>query len=116
MQSEVFFKNLQKFNSKYSKAINILAQKRFDNAGSKFIDIMGIKTAYIDAVTNFANNPTKFFEHNLEYASKVSGLMFHFMDKISGEELENLYDADTRDRRFKEKSWQESIYFNFIKQ
>ncbi|MDX1916714.1 MAG: class I poly(R)-hydroxyalkanoic acid synthase [Rickettsiaceae bacterium] len=116
MQSEVFFKNLQEFNAKYSKALEILVKKRFDQSSNQLIDLIGVKEAYIKAVTDFTNNPAKFFEHNLEYASKVSKLMFNVMDKISGEEVENLYRGDPKDRRFKGKSWEESLYFNFIKQ
>ncbi|MDX1924357.1 MAG: class I poly(R)-hydroxyalkanoic acid synthase [Rickettsiaceae bacterium] len=116
MQSDTFFNNLQEFNNKYIEALNLLNKKKFDQSASQFIDMMGIKNAYIDAVTNFANNPAKFFEHNLEYASKISGLMFHFMEKISGHEMDNLYEPDARDKRFKQKAWQDSMYFNFVKQ
>ncbi len=116
MQSDEFFKNLQKFNIKYTQVVELLLQKRFDNSANNFIDMMGIKVAYLNAVTNFANNPAKFFEHNIEYAAKLSALMFNLMDKIHNEDVQNLYDANIRDKRFKHKSWEESMYFNFIKQ
>lgn len=116
MEHENFFENLQEFNSKYSEVLNLLIKKKFDNASNPFIDVLGVQKAYIDAVSDFTNNPSKFFQHNMEYASKVSNLMFHFMDKMNDEEKPPLYESSPRDRRFKDKAWKDSIYFNFVKQ
>lgn len=111
MKGEDFFNNIQEFNNKYIEAMNLLAQKKLDT--SPFIDMEGMQQAYVEAVTNFTNNPAKFFQHNLEYASKISGLMFNVMDKMSGAEAPSLYQEPKRDRRFKDQAWKESMYFNF---
>ena len=116
MDSKDFFENLQEFNSRFVEAVQIMTQKKIDPTMNPFMDVLGIHQAYLEAVTDFTNNPSKFLEHNLELASKVSNLMFHFMDKISGNNPEPLYESPRRDRRFKDKTWEESLYFNFVKQ
>ncbi|MDX2050413.1 MAG: alpha/beta fold hydrolase [Rickettsiaceae bacterium] len=117
MEGKIFFQNIQELNDKYIEALHLIHQKKFDVNARNYIDILGIKEAYIDAVTDFANNPYKFFEHNLEYASKISKLMFHFLEKMSGNtHLHELRDVDSKDKRFKQPLWKESLYFNFIKQ
>ncbi len=116
MDSEDFIANLQEFNSKYVEAMKLLVEKKFDTIANPLVDMSSIQKIYIDAVTDFTNNPAKFFKHSMEYASKVSNLMFHFMDKVNGNNGFELYEAPTRDKRFKNKAWQESIYFNFVKQ
>ncbi len=116
MNSDDFIANLQEFNSKYIEAMKLLGEKKFDTTQNPLIDMSSIKKVYIEAVTDFTNNPAKFFKHNMEYASKVSNLMFHFMDRMNGKKNSELYEVANRDKRFKNKAWQESLYFNFVKQ
>jgi polyhydroxyalkanoate synthase len=116
MEGEDFLKNMQEFNSKYLQAVNILMQKKMENHTNPFMDFGVVQKAFLDAVGDFATHPAKFFEHNLEYAARVSNLMFHFMDRMNGTKNEPLYEVSVRDRRFKDKAWQESLYFNFVKQ
>ena len=116
MNSSDFFANLQEFNNKYAETLQLLSQKKLDFTSNPLIDMSAIQKIYIEAVTDFTNNPGKFFEHNLEYASKVSNLMFHFMDKMNGAETKSIYNTSPRDKRFKDEAWQNSLYFNFVKQ
>jgi len=116
MNSDDFFSNLQDFNTKYVEALNLMMKKHSSQNMNPFMDIMGVQKAYIDAITDFSNNPANFFQHNLDYAAKVSNLMFHFMGRMNGEVTEELYTTPKRDRRFKDKTWEESMYFNFVKQ
>lgn len=116
MDGETFFANLQEFNNKYMEALQLLSNKKVDFLSNPLIDMDNIQKVYIEAVTDFTNNPIKFFEHNLNYASKVANLMFHFMDKMSGAEITPIYEAKNRDRRFKDNAWQSNLYFNFVKQ
>ncbi len=116
MDGESFFANLQEFNNKYMEALQLISSKKLDFLSNPLIDMNNIQKAYLEAVTDFTNNPIKFFEHNLNYASKVANLMFHFMDKMSGDEVTPIYEAQKRDRRFKDEAWQNSLYFNFVKQ
>ena len=119
MKSEEFFANLQGFNTKYLEALNLIMKKKIEdkNEFNPFNDLLGMQNAYLQAVTDFTNNPAKFFQHNLEYASKVSNLMFHFMEKIHNDEkIDSLYNSSPRDKRFKDQAWQDSMYFNFVKQ
>jgi polyhydroxyalkanoate synthase len=78
-----------------------------------------LQKTFLDAVANFTSNPAKFMHHNLEYAGEIANLMFDLYNANLSNGLTNgqaFWQSTNTDKRFNSESWQNSIYFNFIKQ
>jgi polyhydroxyalkanoate synthase len=66
-------------------------------------------------IEQFFEHPEKFAEINMEYISKFQNLVANAMDTFIGKKTDNTQFYET-DRRFKDPAWQQSIYFDFIRQ
>ncbi len=68
------------------------------------------------ALDRLMTSPEQFMSLNAEYSQKFTSLVTNTVARFSGERLEPLYNPDSRDRRFKDATWRENLYFDFIKQ
>jgi len=72
------------------------------------------------AAINFMNgmnaNPLKFWDMQMTYAQKQAQLWQSSMNKMWGQESEPVIEPQKGDRRFRAESWNDSVFFDFIKQ
>lgn len=66
-------------------------------------------------IEQFFEHPERFTEINMEYIAKFQNLVTSAMDTFTGKKTESTKSYET-DRRFKDPAWQQSIYFDFIRQ
>lgn len=79
-------------------------------------DPLNVRGACIDFWDNFAQNPAKAFEMQMEYMQDFTALWQGGMDKFAGNAVKAVIEPEKGDRRFKAEEWQESALFDFIKQ
>lgn len=114
--TDTIIHNIDDIAKKYQEAMLYIIQgKGIDN----FINNINIKK--MDLVTKevtekILEHPEKFIEHNIEYGKKFASLLNNTMMRFVGENIPPMYSFDNKDKRFKDPSWHENIYFDFIRQ
>ncbi|HEU5048124.1 MAG TPA: class I poly(R)-hydroxyalkanoic acid synthase [Rickettsiales bacterium] len=79
-------------------------------------DPLHIGSAFAEWFTHIMNNPQKVVEIQMNLWQDTLNLWQHTMQKFLGEETAPVIQPDSRDKRFKDTAWQESVIFDFIKQ
>ena len=79
-------------------------------------DAMHIGGAFMEWFGHIMNDPQKIVEIQLAWWRDTFSLWQYTTQKFLGEEAEPVIAPDSRDKRFKDNSWQESVVFDFIKQ
>ncbi|ABV75493.1 Poly(3-hydroxyalkanoate) synthetase [Rickettsia akari str. Hartford] len=67
-------------------------------------------------VEQFCSNPEKFCQINIEYIDKLRELTTNSFAKFVGSPAKAVFSPDNRDKRFKDSSWEDNAYFDFVKQ
>lgn len=81
------------------------------------LDPLNIQDTYMDFLNAWAKNPEKLIELQVEYWTKWTELWQQSALKFMGnEDSQTLYTPEKGDRRFKSDSWNESLFFDFLKQ
>ena len=72
---------------------------------------------FMSALTNTAfTNPMKMMQMQLDYAGKQAELWQSSMNKMWGMDTKPVIEPDKGDRRFKSEAWNDSVFFDFMKQ
>ncbi len=79
-------------------------------------DPLHVSGAFAELFARIMNDPQKLAELQIEFWQDAMKLWHHSVQKFLGEKTEPVIEPDSRDRRFKDQAWQESIIFDFIKQ
>jgi len=79
-------------------------------------DPMNVSGASFNFINAFTTNPMKFMELQLEYAQKQADLWQNSLLKLDGQTAEATTSPEKGDRRFKGEVWEQSVFFDFIKQ
>jgi polyhydroxyalkanoate synthase len=61
-------------------------------------------------------HPEKFANTNVEFLEKFHQLIGNSISRFMGKPTAPIIESDNRDRRFKDNAWNESIFFDFVKQ
>lgn len=77
---------------------------------------LNVSGAFFDLVSAASANPARHLELQLDHSIKMSELMEHSIKKFYGEETQPIIEPAKGDRRFKDEAWNESAFFDFIKQ
>ena len=79
------------------------------------IDPMGMGQAYLQMWAQMANDPASLWEKQLHFWQDSLKLWQSATSRLLGDETEEPQ-AEVKDRRFKDKAWQENTLFAFLKQ
>ncbi|MFN3827650.1 MAG: PHA/PHB synthase family protein [Micavibrio sp.] len=79
-------------------------------------DPMNIGEAYAELMGNMISNPQQFVDMQVQFWSDWSNLWNESAKKFMGQDGKTLYQPDQADKRFKSPLWNQSAYFDFIKQ
>jgi polyhydroxyalkanoate synthase len=79
-------------------------------------DPLNIKEAYLEFLEKTLSNPQKIFEIQSRFWADWLTLWSESALSFMGGEGSNLYTPEKGDRRFKDDEWQNSFYFNYLKQ
>ncbi len=80
------------------------------------LDPLNISPAYIKFFNQLWSDPHKFSDLQMQYWKNWMDLCRESALKFMGEPGKTLYKPDPGDRRFKADAWQESAFFDFVKQ
>lgn len=79
-------------------------------------DPMNVSGASFNFINAFTSNPLKFMDLQLEYAQKQADLWQSSLLRLDGQKTEAISNPEKGDRRFKGEVWEQSVFFDFIKQ
>lgn len=108
--------NFRKITDKYQELLLYFIKGKGNLIPAGLVDNDKATILFTGAYEQFTRHPEKFLQVNLEYMQKFQELMTNTMTKFAGQEAEPLFTPDSRDKRFRDDSWQENAYFDFIKQ
>ena len=79
-------------------------------------DPMNVGQSSMNFMTAMATNPLKFWEMQMQYSQKQAQLWQNSMNKLWGLDTEPVIEPQKGDKRFRAEAWDESVFFDFIKQ
>lgn len=79
-------------------------------------DPMNVGQASMNFMTSMAANPLKYWGLQMEYAQKQADLWQSSMARMMGKDATPVIQPEKSDRRFKAEEWDDSVFFDFIKQ
>jgi polyhydroxyalkanoate synthase len=79
-------------------------------------DPFNIGAAFIEMTTRLMSNPARLMQAQMGLWQDYMALWQNTTRRIMGMESTPVIEADPRDRRFKDGAWQDSEFFDFIKQ
>lgn len=91
-------------------------EKALANQGDQAFDPLNMRQVYLDFMNSLMSNPARLWELQLEYWQQWFNLVQESTRHFLGEPHKNLYMPEKTDRRFREKLWEDSPVFDFIKQ
>lgn len=116
VSSDQIINNFKKISDKYQEIILYLMQGKGNMIPPSLIDMDKNRIIAVNLQEQFLENPEKFWQLNLEYVQKFQSLITNSIDKFIGKNPSPLFVPADRDRRFRDASWENSAYFDFIKQ
>ncbi|MCC8417669.1 MAG: hypothetical protein LN588_04120 [Rickettsia endosymbiont of Bryobia graminum] len=114
--SDQIINNLKKISDKYQEVILYLMQGKGNMIPPSLVDMDKNRMIATNLQEQFLENPEKFWQLNLEYVQKFQTLITNSVDKFTGHNPSPLFVPADRDRRFRDASWENNAYFDFIKQ
>lgn len=79
-------------------------------------DPMHLREAYAEFMGNLMSDPQKMVDMQLQFWNDWTSLWSESTKKFLGQDGKTLYQPDKGDKRFKSPLWDQSAYFDFIKQ
>ncbi|MFP4313423.1 MAG: PHA/PHB synthase family protein [Alphaproteobacteria bacterium] len=103
----------------YEKSLPLMREfyeKNFQDFSNKPFDPFNIRDTYAEFLEKIAENPGHYMQLQSEYWQNWMQIWQESMLKFLGEPSKEVIKADPKDRRFRDKEWQENAVFDFIKQ
>lgn len=108
-----------KLQELFFKSQKIFADKSFQHLNSEEkapLDPFGLTKLFANFWTKLAQNPEIIIESQKNYLEQYFTLLNESYKKLQGEAAEQIISHEKGDKRFKSEDWENSAYFNFIKQ
>ncbi len=121
ISSDTIINNIKQVSDKYQEILFSLMQGKGQMLPKPIMDYFTdqdkINLMLSNACEQFLAKPETFMKINMEYGQKFQELVATSVAKFAGDkESAPLFTPNTKDRRFKDKAWQDNAYFDFIKQ
>ncbi|MCX4084519.1 poly(3-hydroxyalkanoate) synthetase [Rickettsia hoogstraalii] len=113
---ETIINNFKEIADKYQELILHFMQGRGSMIPRSLIDSDKNRIIASLMVEQFWANPEKFCQLNIEYIDKLRELTTNSFAKFVGSPAKAVFSPDNRDKRFKDSSWEDNAYFDFVKQ
>ncbi|WP_341763723.1 class I poly(R)-hydroxyalkanoic acid synthase [Candidatus Tisiphia endosymbiont of Beris chalybata] len=108
--------NIKQISDKYQEIILYLMQGKGNIIPPSLIDMDKNRIIMTSISEQMLKNPEKLWQLNIEYIEKLRSLITNSLDKFIGKATAPLFSPNNKDRRFKDLAWENSAYFDFIKQ
>ncbi len=79
-------------------------------------DPMNVSQSSMNLMSTMMQNPMKMWEMQMKHSQKQAELWQSSMNKLWGMESQPVIEPDKGDRRFKSEAWNDSVFFDFLKQ
>jgi polyhydroxyalkanoate synthase len=111
-----FAANLAKIAERSQLIVQEFAARNAGQAGMGAADPLHLSGIFAEWFARMMAEPQKIMELQLGWWQDTFNLWQQTAQKFLGENSEATIEPESRDRRFRDKAWQESIVFDFIKQ
>lgn len=111
-----FLNNFNKATVYYQEIFQYVLENKITPAALKYTDHKRNQEMVTKMLEQFFEHPDKFTELNVEYIADFQKLIADSVSKFIGQEQSGKKEELIFDRRFKDPAWQQSVYFDFIKQ
>lgn len=114
MEKDEFAENMAKIAENYQQVLAKYLEKSEDvDLTSTWVDMY--KT-WIDATARAIENPVEFQRKQAEVLADYMKIWTNAYARYMGEESTPIYQADPKDRRFRDATWNQDFMFDFLKQ
>ncbi|MEI7668946.1 MAG: class I poly(R)-hydroxyalkanoic acid synthase, partial [Pseudomonadota bacterium] len=111
-----FAENFAKIAESSQKIIQEFIAKNSNGTSFNNGDVFHIGNAFAEWFARVLNDPKKIIDLQLGWWMDTLNLWQHTTQKFLGENNAPLVSPDSKDKRFKDPAWEESVVFDFIKQ
>lgn len=108
--------NIKNASAKYQELLLLLMQGKASFVPSCFVDEDKARLSVLKVFEQFLEHPEKAAQANIDYLHKLQNLVQNAITKFTGGNADDIFKPSEKDKRFKDKAWQENAYFDFIKQ
>jgi polyhydroxyalkanoate synthase len=100
----------------FSTCSKIIAETKLPENENMSFDPFNISGTLFKAYQEILSDPQKAVDLNIDLANNYTQLWGNITQRFFGEQVESLFSADSKDKRFQDAQWNENPIFDFIKQ
>lgn len=117
-RAEIFAQNAQKIAGQCQQIMNVYLESAARDAEDMQVqDSLHVYAAFSKLFETMLTNPARWWEMQMAYWQDYFDLWNKTAQAFSGTgDMQPKISPDPKDRRFKDKAWQESVVFDFLKQ
>lgn len=114
--AEAFAANMQKIAERSQELLEVYMQSQQAPQEAALQDSWHISTAFMQLFEKMLSDPAKLWEMQMAWWQDYLSLWNETAKSFAGEPSTPVAKTDPKDRRFKDKAWQDNVLFDFIKQ
>lgn len=114
--AEAFAQNMHKIAERSRELVEIYMQSQQNPQEAALQDSWHITTAFMQLFEKMLGNPAKLWEMQMQWWQDYFTLWNETAKSFAGGQSTPVAKADPKDRRFKDKAWQDNVLFDFLKQ
>jgi polyhydroxyalkanoate synthase len=111
-----FAKNMTVAAEKCQKIMQEFVARQAKDFANRPVDPLNIGNAFLELTARMMQDPAKLWDSQKKLLEDYAGLWQHAAEQFVGEEEKPYIEPESRDRRFKDESWQNNAVFDFLKQ
>ncbi len=114
--AQAFAENMAKAAEKCQLILQEFLSRQDYDIANKSIDPLNMGNAFMELFARMMGDPVRLVERQLGFWQDYLTLWQNTAYKLAGDEKPPVIAPDSRDRRFKDESWNENTVFDFLKQ
>jgi polyhydroxyalkanoate synthase len=111
-----FARNMATVAEQCQRILQEFISRQSMEPGGSSLDPFNLCGAFTEFFTQLVSDPGKLMQKQFDLWQDYMQLWMKTTQRLLGEQEEPIITPDTRDKRFKDKAWQDSTVFDFIKQ
>lgn len=108
--------NMTKTSDLWQRIMQILAQQNLAQGSVGHTDPLSFAESMLRSMRHVQLDPEQMMQLGLNLASDHTQLLRSMTDKMLGRSERNMVDVKQRDKRFRDDAWQESPWFDYLRQ